>query len=492
LITAQGSWTHTYSKTYGYDTLGNIILNGDFQPQNYIYAYDNKPHAVRSVSNNMSFQYDANGNMTRKVVGSDVFDITWTPYNKPWLVQKNGSGWVSYEYDGNGQRATKYPMGNAQRKYYWGKLYESSWPVNTIHIFANNQHIASFRSDGVEQYYHPNHLGSASIITDVTGAEKQKIEYFPFGTKRTVPSPHEQTGTYDYDGSFPNVNYTFTDQEEDDETGFYNFKARLYDPVIGRFISPDTIVPNPGDSQSLNRYSYVLNNPLKYTDPSGYFFDCLYGIPNYDQLLVAGSAASALSVDSKAAIITDSDVRILRDLSGGISTAQTVVSTVQFGAEITAAVTQGTPVGAGAALVFGGATLFNAGLGGVGLGISVIRLSEDPNYRLLEFSKDVGLYIGTFAGGFLGGKVGKLLGKDFETGFYLSGKALSENLSKLNDLYQTLEYAVSPSPSVNSAVVPPPTFDLPTNPGTSTVPDAGSLPPDNPDISEVWGAFSYP
>jgi RHS repeat-associated protein len=55
-----------------------------------------------------------------------------------------------------------------------------------------------------------------------------------------------------------------------DNTGLYYYGARYYDPVIGRFISPDTIVPDPYIPQSLNRYSYCLNNPLKFVDPSGH------------------------------------------------------------------------------------------------------------------------------------------------------------------------------------------------------------------------------
>lgn len=55
-----------------------------------------------------------------------------------------------------------------------------------------------------------------------------------------------------------------------DSTGLYYYGARYYDPSIGRVISPDTIVPNPANPQSLNRYSYCLNNPLKYIDPSGH------------------------------------------------------------------------------------------------------------------------------------------------------------------------------------------------------------------------------
>ncbi|MEE8414588.1 MAG: RHS repeat-associated core domain-containing protein, partial [Dehalococcoidales bacterium] len=54
-----------------------------------------------------------------------------------------------------------------------------------------------------------------------------------------------------------------------DSTGLYYYNARYYDPVIGRFISADPIIPNPSNPQSYNRYSYVLNNPLKYVDPSG-------------------------------------------------------------------------------------------------------------------------------------------------------------------------------------------------------------------------------
>jgi RHS repeat-associated protein len=66
------------------------------------------------------------------------------------------------------------------------------------------------------------------------------------------------------------VAYSYTDQEWDAETGLYNYDARLYDPVLGRFISADSIVPNWHDPQALDRYAYALNNPLKYVDPDGH------------------------------------------------------------------------------------------------------------------------------------------------------------------------------------------------------------------------------
>ncbi len=71
-----------------------------------------------------------------------------------------------------------------------------------------------------------------------------------------------------------------TDQEFDAENGLYNYDARMYDPIIGRFITPDSIVPDQYNPQSLNRYSYCLNNPLIYTDPTGHYYtDDEYMLP---------------------------------------------------------------------------------------------------------------------------------------------------------------------------------------------------------------------
>ncbi|MGB9873197.1 MAG: RHS repeat-associated core domain-containing protein, partial [Anaerolineae bacterium] len=62
----------------------------------------------------------------------------------------------------------------------------------------------------------------------------------------------------------------FTGQRWEPGLGLYDYRARFYDPALGRFLQPDPIVPEPGNPQALNRYGYVLNNPLRYTDPSGY------------------------------------------------------------------------------------------------------------------------------------------------------------------------------------------------------------------------------
>ena len=183
---------------------------------------------------------------------------SWNYDNKPTQILK-GSATTTFTYDGNSQRVKK--VSPNQNVLYFGELYEKRNEVGIMHVFAGNQRLASVRLDGTKQFYHTDHLGSTSIVTDQTGSKKEWNEFFPFGTYRV---------NIDYDASFPDVFHTYTGQEEDDELGLYNFKARLYDPVIGRFISPDSIVPDPDNPQSLNRYSYCRNNPLAYTDPSGH------------------------------------------------------------------------------------------------------------------------------------------------------------------------------------------------------------------------------
>jgi RHS repeat-associated protein len=89
------------------------------------------------------------------------------------------------------------------------------------------------------------------------------VQYFPFGEIRV---------DNDY-GTNLVMRHKYTAQELDYETSLYNYNARLYNPSLGRFISADTIVPNSRNPQALNRYSYVMNNPINYTDPSGHAYE---------------------------------------------------------------------------------------------------------------------------------------------------------------------------------------------------------------------------
>jgi RHS repeat-associated protein len=115
-------------------------------------------------------------------------------------------------------------------------------------------------------YLHHDHLGSLVSITDTTQTEQFSARYWPFGALRT------SSGSFLSDRLFTGqtrdaVTTTPTDALND---AFYFFKARYYDAVIGKFHTPDTLVPDPANPQALNRYAYALNNPLRLVDPSGH------------------------------------------------------------------------------------------------------------------------------------------------------------------------------------------------------------------------------
>ncbi len=116
--------------------------------------------------------------------------------------------------------------------------------------------VTTTATAGVVYYLHSDHLGSASLVTTSGGAVHSQQRYTPYG------APRWSSGTLPTD-------YTFTGQRAE-SFGLMDYNARYYSPVMGRFISPDTIVPNPANPQLFNRYSYAGNNPILYNDPDGH------------------------------------------------------------------------------------------------------------------------------------------------------------------------------------------------------------------------------
>ncbi len=196
--------------------------------------------------------------------------LTYNLENKPLTITIAGQT-TTFVYDGDGGRVKKIAGTTTTR--YISQLYECDNASCSRMIFADGQRIATIGASGAVYYYHTDHLGSSSVITDSTGAKVQSLTYFPFGATRTNTS----TVTPAID-----VPYKYTGQELDGSTGLYDYGARQYDASLGRFVSPDTMVPDPANPQSLNRYSYVRNNPFRYADPTGHMeidgvgcIDCL-------------------------------------------------------------------------------------------------------------------------------------------------------------------------------------------------------------------------
>jgi RHS repeat-associated protein len=117
------------------------------------------------------------------------------------------------------------------------------------------------------QYLHTDHLGSVAIVTDQDGSVTERLAYDPWG-KRRFPN-----GTADTNDSIIGLTLDrgFTMHEHLDEMGLIHMNGRIYDPLIGRFMSADPFIQAPDNLQSHNRFAYVMNNPLSMADPSGYF-----------------------------------------------------------------------------------------------------------------------------------------------------------------------------------------------------------------------------
>ncbi len=203
---------------------------------------------------------------------------------RQWVLPTDGQVTTRFVYDGDGGRVKQTTASGTTT--FLGESYEVGPDgTTTTSVFAGSQRIAAVTQSPQPsapsiRFYHTDHLGSSNVITDGTGKLVELTEYTPYGSLASAQSPQP---------SAPSP-FKFTGQRLDASTGLYFYHARYYDPQLGRFIQADPVVPSPGDPQALNRYSYVRNNPLKYTDPSG------HGWFQQFWRTIVGVAAAAVSI----------------------------------------------------------------------------------------------------------------------------------------------------------------------------------------------------
>ncbi|WPB74322.1 RHS repeat-associated core domain-containing protein [Archangium violaceum] len=260
------------SQGFAYDALGNMTWNS--QVGNYQYADGTHRHAATLAGAN-TYTYDANG----QLVAGGGRTLTWDADNRLASVSTAG-GTTSFAYDATGQRVVKSGPSGTTR--YFGALVELGSKGFTKNYYAGPLLVAKRDSSG-PTWLHQDHLGSVRAITNQSGQKVASYDYSAFGA--TLASSASVANSRGYGG------------HEVDETGLVYMNARYYDPQLGRFISPDALVPSSGNPQALNRYAYVYNNPISNTDPTGH-------VPVVAAIATAVSVGVATSFTGAAFVIS--------------------------------------------------------------------------------------------------------------------------------------------------------------------------------------------
>jgi RHS repeat-associated protein len=247
---------------------GNIDSNGKTNSTTGLgkYYYEVKQeHAVSGIDN------------TDNIVSTDPQNISYTSFNKVDLITEGIVGEANYRthqylYGPDQQRRrTVFNNGPLQKTTYFIGSYEKEITgenIRELHYIEGGDGLAAvyIKTNGTGKLFYilKDHLGSIQYIRSEDGLSTEELSFDAWGRRR---NPADYT---DFDVAASNyLNRGFTGHEHLDAFGLIDMNGRVYDPILGRFLSPDPYVQMPGFTQSFNRYSYCLNNPLIFTDPSG-------------------------------------------------------------------------------------------------------------------------------------------------------------------------------------------------------------------------------
>ena len=268
LLTYYKSMRNGYVSTYRYDDAGNrtVKLSGNgnavfvcasdssngFTQTKRFTAYPN-PYMVYNGSRYYKHIYVGSERIVSKVSANN-------PDYDPRQEDCAGNEITGYNVKLHSQhKALSDSIASIYAKFevpYFGSnndTYSYNWQDGIRRVAAANQEPDSYGE--LAYYYHSDHLGSTSYVTDANGAVSQHVEYVPFGEVFI----EERNNTW-------NTPYLFNAKELDEETGLYYYGARYYDPRLSLWLSTD---PMELKYPNISTYTYCINNPVKLTDPSG-------------------------------------------------------------------------------------------------------------------------------------------------------------------------------------------------------------------------------
>ncbi len=244
------TYTGTPAESYAYDAVGNRTSSHRSATYNY------QPFNRLTSTSTATYLYNNNGNMISKSDASGTTQFAWDFENRLVQVVTPSAGSASYKYDALGRRIQRTPSSGISTNF----VYDGQDVVKDIN--SDGSTVEYLNGPGIDNkirqkgsststtyYFSQDHLGSPTALTGTTGKLVERITYDAYGNSA---------------GS-TRTRYGFTGRERDLLTGLLYYRARFYDPQLGRFISEDPI----GLAGGINSFAYVGNNPVLYRDPSG-------------------------------------------------------------------------------------------------------------------------------------------------------------------------------------------------------------------------------
>lgn len=289
--------------TIGYDSMGNITSKTGVGSYSY---HATKKHQVTAAGSN-TFAYDANGNVSSR----NGLSTTWYSYNLPNTINGPSSNSSQFFYGPDRKRwkqVASYAGTSEQTIYVGGMLEKVTLGTDTHwkHYIAGGTGIVAEyirHSTGTNEtaYLLRDHLGSPDMITNSSGAQLSRLSFDAWGRRRNGGTWNGGPAASAWTTITNTTRHGFTSHEMLDNLNLVHMNGRVYDQIIGRFMSADPVIAGAGDTQGWNGYAYVVNNPLRATDPTGFARTgrCAndWGGPNKDVISPCAEAAYQAGVD---------------------------------------------------------------------------------------------------------------------------------------------------------------------------------------------------
>jgi RHS repeat-associated protein len=328
-----GGVTGDRTVDYTYDLVGNRLTRNDSVAglANYVYDDNNRLRELTQGSQTTRFGYDDNGSIVQRSNGTQTVTYDWINDGENRLAgvtnsEPGGTSQTNFVYDAFGNRVASI-AGDVRTNYLTASAgglpsvlmeYDAAGQVTADYTYGLG--LVSANRGGREGFYHADAIGSTRAITDSVGFVTDRYTYDAFG------------GLLDQTETFGN-SFQFAGEQRDSATGLDYMRARYYDPSLGRFISKDAFSGFLSDPYSQHDYQYAHANPVRFTDPTGYFtMDDLMGTLNavgalaaiggvgFGGAYIAGAAAGGASGEEILGMFGDWGAGFASGVSGGFLT----------------------------------------------------------------------------------------------------------------------------------------------------------------------------